>query len=189
MIRKTLALAACLIVAPAIVSAQGMTRVQMLGLQQQLREECGLAHTSGRMDAPTRRAVAVCNKKYGTKDAWSLGRAMNLGWDAGNSASGGMSSSMSSGSGMSMSAHGMSMHDSTMEMREMKMKANRAGARRKASSTQADSVLRADRDAHGHDEGKMTMKKDTAYSDVADSLLRASRGLSLPAPVKPKKKN
>jgi hypothetical protein len=189
--RKSIALLACLVAAPGVASAQsaGMTRVQIYALQQQLKEECGLAHTSGRMDAATRSAVARCNKKYGTNSAWSLANAMNLGFDASSSGSG---SSMSGMSGMSMSGTDMTMHDSTMEMRNVTMRANRARRRaataeRATLSAQTDSLMRADRDAHGYNQGK-TKKSDTTYSATSDSLLRAGRGLPA-GPTKPKKKN
>src|SRR5438552_19171606 len=92
----------CLL-APAIVAAQtgGLTHIQLLALQQQLKEECGLAHATGRMDGPTRHAVALCNKKYGPHgNGAALLRAMNLGFDSGDMAPTGMGPVMGASGGM-----------------------------------------------------------------------------------------
>jgi hypothetical protein len=107
MTRKTLALIACCMLSPAVVAAQtgGLTHVQVLALQQQLKEECGLAHATGRMDGPTRHAIAVCNKKYGTQgNGAALLAAMNIGFNSGDNApQGGMGTVMGNdNSGMSM---------------------------------------------------------------------------------------
>src|SRR5438046_1797644 len=76
--------------APAMVAAQtgGLTKVQLYALQQQLKAECGLKHATGVMDGPTRHAIAVCNKKYGTHgNGAQLLAAMDIGFgpsDTGN---------------------------------------------------------------------------------------------------------
>ncbi len=192
MIRKTLALAVCLLTAPAIASAHpgGLTHVQLLALQQQLKEECGLAHVTGRMDGPTRHAIAVCNKKYGTQgNGAALLRAMNIGFGEGEMSSTGMGSVMGSSgmshAGMRMTGRDMSMHDSTMETHQATMRASKPRPRKKVSAiaAQTDSIMRADRDSHGHNQGPKTRVRDTAYSAVTDSLARATKGLP------PKKKN
>lgn len=87
MTRKTFALIACCMISPAIAAAQtgGLTRVQLLALQQELKEQCGLAHSTGVMDGPTRHAIAVCNKKYGTQGSGAaLLAAMNVGFNSGD---------------------------------------------------------------------------------------------------------
>src|SRR5438067_2273041 len=97
---KTLALIAGCLMAPAIAAAQtgGLTRVQLLALQQQLKEECGLRHATGRMDGPTRHAIAVCNKKYGTQgNGAALLAAMNIGYGSTDISSSGMGSVMGNG--------------------------------------------------------------------------------------------
>ena len=70
--------------APAF--AQGLTRVELLGLQQQLRDDgCGVTHITGRMDAMTRSAVKKCESKYsGATDARSMLDAMHIGFGNGN---------------------------------------------------------------------------------------------------------
>jgi hypothetical protein len=98
MTRKTIALIACCLISPVVAAAQtgGLTRVQLLALQQELKEQCGLAHSTGVMDGPTRHAIAVCNKKYGTQgNGAALLAAMNVGFGTGdNEPQGGMGSVM-----------------------------------------------------------------------------------------------
>lgn len=90
--------------APAF--AQGLTQVEVLALQQQLRDDgCGVTHISGHMDGMTRSAVKKCGSKYsGATDARSMLSAMHIGFGNGN-----QDPSMSmarSGEGGSMSAKG-----------------------------------------------------------------------------------
>ena len=71
----------CLCSSPAF--AQGLSRVQLLALQQQLRDDgCGMRHVTGRMDATTRRAVRQCASKYNVSNPTpaSLLSAMNIGF-------------------------------------------------------------------------------------------------------------
>jgi hypothetical protein len=97
MTRKTFALIACCLLSPAIAAAQtgGLTKVQLLGLQQELKDQCGLAHATGVMDGPTRHAIAVCNKKYGTQgNGAALLAAMNVGFNTGDNPPEGMGTVM-----------------------------------------------------------------------------------------------
>ena len=85
--RKTLALIACCLVTPAAAVAQtgGLTKIQLYGLQQQLKIECGLQYATGQMDGPTRQAIKTCNQKYGTTgNGAALLAAMNIGFSAGD---------------------------------------------------------------------------------------------------------
>src|SRR5437016_6229897 len=184
---KSISMIAGCLIAPAIAAAQtgGLTRVQLLALQQQLKEECGLAHATGRMDGPTRHAIAVCNKKYGTHgNGAALLRAMNIGFDSGDMAPTGMGSVMGASSGMA-SGGGMG-GDATVTTSPPKTRRARR-ADRTTIAAQTDSIMRADRDAHGYNQGK-TKKSDTTYSAVADSLARATRGLPS-GPTKTKTKH
>lgn len=192
--RKALALIAGCLLAPAVAAAQtgGLTRVQLLALQQQLKEECGLRHATGVMDGPTRHAIAVCNKKYGTQgNGAALLRAMNIGY-SGDMSSTGMGSVM----GNSGSASSSSDEATTPKMsrRTPTLSPVRTGARRNRNgdrgtiAAQTDSIMRADRDAHGHDQGRPTRVRDTAYSAVADSLARTTKGLPA-GPTKAKTKH
>ncbi|MEO6864073.1 MAG: hypothetical protein ABI229_01355 [Gemmatimonadaceae bacterium] len=110
----------------APVFAQGLSRVELLGLQQQLRDDgCGVTHITGRMDAMTRSAVKKCESKYsGATDARSMLAAMHIGFENGNpdptmamANSGGMSSTMTDSMGHHM-RRGMKrmMKDSTGRM-------------------------------------------------------------------------
>ena len=117
--------AATCFAAPAF--AQGLTRVELLGLQQQLRDDgCGVTHVTGKMDAMTRAAVKKCQSKYsGATDARSMLAAMHIGFENGNSdptlsqarAAGSMSAGGASGSmnaGTSGRMRRGRMRDSTM---------------------------------------------------------------------------
>ena len=57
--KKTIAVIA-LIAAPALASAQaGLSRIQFLALQQELRDQgCGVTNVDGRYGPQTRRAIA-----------------------------------------------------------------------------------------------------------------------------------
>ncbi len=116
----------------APVFAQGLSRVELLGLQQQLRDDgCGVTHITGRMDAMTRSAVKKCESKYsGATDARSMLAAMHIGFENGNpdptmamANSGGMSSTMTDSMGHHM-RRGMKrmMKDSTGRMMRHDMK-------------------------------------------------------------------
>jgi len=73
--------ALCCMASPAF--AQQLTRVQVLALQQQLRDDgCGIEHTTGHLDAMTRRAVEKCKSKYNVSSggAAALLDAMNIGF-------------------------------------------------------------------------------------------------------------
>jgi hypothetical protein len=74
---------ACCCAAP--VFAQGLTRVETLALQQQLRDDgCGSSHITGRVDATTRADVKKCETKYaGATDAPSMLAAMKIGFGNG----------------------------------------------------------------------------------------------------------
>lgn len=181
----------------AIAQTGGLTRVQLYALQQQLKAECGLDHATGRMDGPTRHAIAVCNKKYGTHgDGAELLSAMNIGFSAGDNSpgmgtlmgnSGSMpASSMSSGS-MDMSGNAMGMSNRAAAGTRARRRARGANRDSTLAAT-SDSVMRADRDAHGHNQGR-TKKSDTTFAPLADSMLRADRGGNPPVnPPKPAKK-
>ncbi len=47
-------------------STGGLTRMQLLALQQELRDrKCGNLHVTGRLDAATRAAIRTCSRKLG----------------------------------------------------------------------------------------------------------------------------
>jgi peptidoglycan hydrolase-like protein with peptidoglycan-binding domain len=102
--KKTIAVIA-LIAAPALASAQaGLSRIQFLALQQELRDQgCGVTNVDGHYGPQTRRAIATCAKKFNSaNNAAALLAAMNIGFgpsDTPPTKSAGMSgdNSMSSG--------------------------------------------------------------------------------------------
>jgi len=69
---------------PTSKGAAGLTGVQFLALQQELRDRgCGNAHVTGSLDAPTRRAISVCAKRLGVaNNAAAVLAAFNVGFAA-----------------------------------------------------------------------------------------------------------
>ena len=101
--KKTIAVIAFLTV-PALASAQaGLSRIQFLALQQELRDQgCGVTNVDGHYGPQTRRAIATCAKKFNSaNNAAALLTAMNIGFGANdNPPTGGTTSgSASMGSG------------------------------------------------------------------------------------------
>ena len=108
---KTLALVAAFAAIPAIASAQtadpkptttsgpecakgcptstgvaGLTGVQFLALQQELRDRgCGNNHVTGVLDAPTKKALKVCAAKLNVEATpAAVLTAMNIGYTVGS---------------------------------------------------------------------------------------------------------
>ena len=82
--KKTIAVIAFLTV-PALASAQaGLSRIQFLALQQELRDQgCGVTNVDGHYGPQTRRAIATCAKKFNSaNNAAALLAAMNIGFGA-----------------------------------------------------------------------------------------------------------
>lgn len=80
--KKTIAVIA-LMAAPVLASAQaGLSRIQFLALQQELRDQgCGVTNVDGRYGPQTRRAIATCAKKFNSaNNAAALLQAMNIGF-------------------------------------------------------------------------------------------------------------
>ena len=108
--KKSLAAAFCLIAAPMVAGAQirgGITTVQLLALQQQMRDEgCGNARAPGVWNAETRRAIVACSKKYNSStNARELLTAMNIGFSGNDdSPNAGAAGSTSTDSGMNLGA-------------------------------------------------------------------------------------
>ena len=107
--KKSIAVIA-LIAAPALASAQaGLSKIQFLALQQELRDQgCGVTNVDGHYGPQTRRAIATCAKKFNSaNNAAALLTAMNIGFGptdnppAGKTAS---DNSMSSGGGVASQA-------------------------------------------------------------------------------------
>jgi peptidoglycan hydrolase-like protein with peptidoglycan-binding domain len=80
--KKTIAVIA-LLAGPALASAQaGLSRIQFLALQQELRDQgCGVTNVDGHYGPQTRRAIATCAKKFNSaNNAAALLQAMNIGF-------------------------------------------------------------------------------------------------------------
>ena len=99
--KKTIAVIALMAV-PALASAQaGLSKIQFLALQQELRDQgCGVTNVDGRYGPQTRRAIATCAKKFNSaNNAQALLVAMNIGFGPNdNPPTRGGTSGMSSGS-------------------------------------------------------------------------------------------
>ena len=67
---------------PTSKGTAGLTGPQFLALQQEARDKgCGDIRITGKLDAPTRRAIATCAKKLGVKNnAAAVLVAMNIGY-------------------------------------------------------------------------------------------------------------
>jgi peptidoglycan hydrolase-like protein with peptidoglycan-binding domain len=107
--KKTIAVIA-LIAGPALASAQaGLSKIQFLALQQELRDQgCGVTNVDGHYGPQTRRAIATCAKKFNSaNNAQALLVAMNIGFGpndnpptGGGTTGAAGASNMSSGSSM-----------------------------------------------------------------------------------------
>ena len=116
--KKTIAVIA-LIAGPALASAQaGLSKIQFLALQQELRDQgCGVTNVDGHYGPQTRRAIATCAKKFNSaNNAQALLVAMNIGFGpndnpptGGGTAGAAGASNMSSGSSMASSTESDSM--------------------------------------------------------------------------------
>jgi hypothetical protein len=90
MITRTLAIAVSMLAMPVMaLSAQtrgGLTKIELLALQQEMRDQdCGNKHAAGIWDAATRAAIRNCAKKYNTStNAKELLAAMNIGFSPGD---------------------------------------------------------------------------------------------------------
>jgi hypothetical protein len=124
--KKTIAVIALLTV-PALASAQaGLSKIQFLALQQELRDQgCGVTNVDGHYGPQTRRAIATCAKKFNSaNNAAALLAAMNIGFGPNDNAptkGTGMSSdnSMSSGTATEAKAEGESMKTEAKESKKV----------------------------------------------------------------------
>jgi len=137
---------------PTSKGAAGLTGVQFLALQQELRDRgCGNAHVTGWLDAPTRRAISTCSKRLGVaNNAAAVLGAFNVGFAASELGGAG------TGNGMAMSgdttmAGGKAMNGSSRSHR--RASARKSGMKMNSSDT---TMMKHD----------TTMKKDNAYKKL-----------------------
>lgn len=134
--RSVAALAAlCCCATPVLAQrSSGLSRVQILALQQQLRDDgCGIQHTTGRLDAMTRRALKQCQSKYNASsaDASTVLQAMNIGFGASDTKPN-LSEAREGGAAMGGAAMGADTTGRAMrrsEMRERRMRRGRGAMR------------------------------------------------------------
>ena len=126
----------CPMKCPTSKGAAGLTGVQFLALQQELRDRgCGNAHVTGWLDAPTRKAIATCAKRLGVADkAAAVLAAMDIGFAASEL-----------GTGTGMGGGGMAAEGSKAE-----------------EAKESPKHERAEKRAAAH---KMKMKTDTTKKD------------------------
>lgn len=133
--KKTIAVIALLTV-PALASAQaGLSKIQFLALQQELRDQgCGVTNVDGQYGPQTRRAIATCAKKFNSaNNAAALLAAMNIGFGPNDTAptkGTGMSgdNSMSSGTATEAKAEGESIKTEAKESKKMAHHAKKKAA-------------------------------------------------------------
>jgi len=107
--KKTIAVIA-LLAGPALASAQaGLSKIQFLALQQELRDQgCGVTNVDGHYGPQTRRAIATCAKKFNSaNNAQALLVAMNIGFGPNDNPPTGGGTSGTTSSGSTMSSGGM----------------------------------------------------------------------------------
>jgi peptidoglycan hydrolase-like protein with peptidoglycan-binding domain len=103
--KKTIAVIALMTI-PALASAQaGLSKIQFLALQQELRDQgCGVTNVDGHYGPQTRRAIAACAKKFNSaNNAAALLTAMNIGFGPNDNPPAGKTAS-GSGGGMATEA-------------------------------------------------------------------------------------
>jgi peptidoglycan hydrolase-like protein with peptidoglycan-binding domain len=120
--KKTIAVIA-LIAAPALASAQaGLSKIQFLALQQELRDQgCGVTNVDGHYGPQTRRAIATCAKKFNSaNNAAALLTAMNIGFGPNDNPPAGKTAenSMSGGAATEAKAEGESVKTEKSEMKK-----------------------------------------------------------------------
>ncbi|HEX9381803.1 MAG TPA: hypothetical protein VF908_00230 [Gemmatimonadaceae bacterium] len=120
--KKSIAVIA-LIAAPALASAQaGLSKIQFLALQQELRDQgCGVTNVDGHYGPQTRRAIATCAKKFNSaNNAAALLTAMNIGFGPNDNPPAGKSgmSGTSGGTASEAKAEGESTKTEAKEMKK-----------------------------------------------------------------------
>ena len=134
---------------PTSKGAAGLTGVQFLALQQELRDRgCGNAHVTGHLDAPTRHAISVCAKQLNVANsAEAVLPALNIGFGPGDNPPAGAAKSGDTGMGAG-AANAAPASNTT---------ARRSGTR---ASRAARARAKADTTMMKHD-STMMMKKDS----------------------------
>ena len=134
--KKTIAVIA-LIAAPALASAQaGLSKIQFLALQQELRDQgCGVTNVDGHYGPQTRRAIATCAKKFNSaNNAAALLTAMNIGFGPNDNPPAGKSGMSGDNSSGGTAAEAKAEGESTKtEAKEMKKAAHHVAKKKTAA--------------------------------------------------------
>lgn len=140
--------AGCPMGCPTSKGAAGLTGVQFLALQQEMRDRgCGNGHVTGRLDAPTRKAISACAKQLNVANsAEAVLGALNIGFGPGDNAPTGGAKSGDTNMGAGNAAPAATARP-----------ARRTGTR---ASRAARARMNADSTAMKHD-STMMMQKDT----------------------------
>src|SRR6266851_5466056 len=156
----------CPMKCPTSKGAAGLTGVQFLALQQELRDRgCGNAHVTGWLDAPTRKAISTCAKRLSVANkAAAVLAAFDIGFSA---------SELGTGTGM---GGGAAPEGSKAE--EAKESPKQERAEKKAAAEEAKespSAEKAEKKTAAHKAGmKMKMKGDTTMKKDSTTMKKDS---------------
>jgi hypothetical protein len=165
---------------PTSKGAAGLTGVQFLALQQELRDRgCGNAHVTGWLDAPTRKAISVCAKRLSVANkAAAVLAAFDIGFAASELGTG-------AGTGGAMASEGSKAREGSKaeEAKESPKteKAEKAAARESAKTEKAEKAEakesakteKAEKKAVAHKAG-MKMKGDTTMKKDSTTMKKDS---------------
>jgi hypothetical protein len=145
---------------PTSKGAAGLTGVQFLALQQELRDRgCGNGHVTGRLDAPTRKAIAACAKQLNVANsAEAVLAALNIGFGPGDNAptGGAKSGDTNMGAGAANAA------PASNERPARRSRASRsAKAKNDATAMKHDSTMMMQKDTMMMKKDSTTPKKDS----------------------------
>ncbi len=138
---------------PTSKGAAGLTGVQFLALQQELRDRgCGNAHVTGWLDAPTRRAISTCAKRLSVANsAAAVLAAFNVGFAASELGTGPTGTGSASATGSGAASEG-SKAEEAKESTKTERAEKRAAARKASMKIKTDTTMKMKTD---------TMKKDS----------------------------
>ncbi len=151
---------------PTSKGAAGLSGVQFLALQQELRDRgCGNAHVTGHLDAPTRHAISVCAKQLNVANsAEAVLGAANIGFGAGDNPPTG--SGMKKSDDMSNESHAMNMPKAGTRRRARAHEGK--GMRTKGDSSHNESMM--NHDSTMMDKSMMPKKDSTAKKDSVSNI-------------------
>jgi len=157
--------AGCPMGCPTSKGAAGLTGVQFLALQQEMRDRgCGNGHVTGRLDAPTRKAIAACAKQLNVANsAEAVLAALNIGFGPGDNAPTGGAKSGDMNMGSSNAAPASNTGNARPARRSGTRASRAARARMNSDSTMMkhDSTMMMQKDTMMMKKDSTTPKKDS----------------------------